>query len=108
MCAKSVAAEQGSEIYADNAPRGVETPDGDTHLHYLKDLEPHEIFERLQQATDIQIKAARRHLEFSRPVEIAIDMTYVAYYGEREEDINYGPENEKVVVMGAPPTKGFD
>ena len=108
LCTEECAAEQGSEIYADNAPRGVATPDADTHLQYLKDLDPPQIFEQLNQAVNAQIKAARRYLEFSRPVEVAIDMTYVAYYGDRDEKLNFGPEDENVVVMGAPPSKGFD
>jgi hypothetical protein len=99
LCTESCAAEDGSDIYADNAPRGVESPDADTHLHYLKDLEPAEIFNQLSQAIGAQVKAARRHLEFSRPVEIAIDMTYVAYYGARDEI---------EMVMGAPGTKEYE
>jgi hypothetical protein len=35
-------------------------------------------------------------------------MTYVAYYGQRDESLNIGEDSDRVVVMGAPPTKGYD
>lgn len=108
MCSETCAAEQGSEIYGDHAPKGVNVPEGETLLHYIKQLDVDDIFDVIQQGVEVQLKTARRHLEFTRPVEIAIDMTYVAYYSDDHEALNYGEENEQVVVMGAPPTKGYD
>jgi len=108
LCSETCAAEQGSEIYSDYAPKGVNVPEGETLLHYIKQLDIEDIFDVIQQGVEVQLKAARRHLEFTRPVEIAIDMTYVAYYSDDHEALNYGEENDQVVVMGAPPTKGFD
>jgi hypothetical protein len=77
-------------------------------LHYIKQLDPADIHYILDEAIEVQLKSAKRHLEFTRPVEIAIDMTYVAYYGEHGPEVNYGPDNENIVVMGAPPSKGYD
>jgi IS4 transposase len=108
MCSETCAAEQGSEIYGDHAPKGVSVPDADTLLHYVKRLDIEEVFDVIHQGISVQLKTARRHLEFTRPVEIAIDMTYVAYYGQRDESLNIGEDNDRVVVMGAPPTKGYD
>lgn len=108
LSSETCAANEGSQIYADNAPKGVDVPDGETLLHYIKQLDPADIHDILDEAIEVQLKSAKRHLEFTRPVEIAIDMTYVAYYGEHGPEVNYGPEDENVVVMGAPPSKGFD
>jgi hypothetical protein len=107
LCAEECAAEQGSEIYADHAPRGVQAPDGDTHLLYLKSLKRSQILDNFHRVAERQLKAARRQLEFNRPVEIAIDMTYVAYRGKRGKEVNCGENNEDIVVMGAPPTKSY-
>jgi hypothetical protein len=54
------------------------------------------------------ITAAKRHLQFNRPVDLAIDITYVAYYGERGKEVNTGPDQAPVVVQGAPPTKDYE
>jgi hypothetical protein len=45
------------------------------------------------------VHEAKHHLQFGRPVDVAIDMTYVAYYGDRDE---------LEMVMGAPSTKSYD
>lgn len=40
---------------------------------------------------------AKQHVEFERPVQLAIDITYVAYYGEQDEleGAQGAPENKK-------------
>ena len=106
LCSETCAAEQGSEIYGDHAPKGVSVPEGETLLHYIKQLDVEDVFEVIQQGVDVQLKTARRHLEFERPVDLAIDMTYVAYYSDDHEALNYG--DDEAVVLGAPPSKGFD
>ncbi|WP_232700822.1 transposase [Halobacterium wangiae] len=108
LSSEACAAHGGSKVYADNAPKGVDVPEGETLLHYIKQLDPADIHDILDEAIEVQLKSAKRHLEFTRPVEIAIDMTYVAYYGEHGPEVNYGPDDEHVVVMGAPPSKGYD
>jgi hypothetical protein len=45
------------------------------------------------------VHEAKHHLQFDRPVDVAIDMTYVAYYGDRDE---------LEMVMAAPSTKSYD
>ncbi|WP_251343767.1 transposase [Haloplanus halophilus] len=107
MSTEACAAGQGSELY-NNAPKGVSAPDGETLLHYLKQLDVEEVCEIIQAGVDVQLKSARRHLEFTRPAELAIDMTYVAYYSNDREALNYGEDDDQVVVMGAPPSKGYD
>lgn len=101
-------AHGGSKIYAENAPKGIDVPGGETLLHYIIQLDSADIHDILDEAIEVQLKRAKRHLEFTRPVEIAIDMTYVVYYGEHGPEANYGLDNQNVVVMGAPPSIGFD
>jgi hypothetical protein len=108
LCSDCVAAETGSDTYGDRAPKGVDVPDGDTLLHYIKQLDIDDIHKVIQQGINVQLKTSRRHLEFSRPVEVAIDMTYIPYYGERDRSLALGDNNNQVTVVGAPPSKDYD
>lgn len=108
LCSDGVAAETGSDTYGDRAPKGVDVPDGDTLLHYIKQLDVDQIHKVIQQGINVQLKAARRHLEFTRPVEVAIDMTYIPYYGQRDGSLAIGDDNERVTVVGAPPSKKYE
>ena len=36
LSSRACAAHGGSKIYADNAPKGVDVPEGETLLHYIK------------------------------------------------------------------------
>lgn len=45
------------------------------------------------------VHEAKHHFEFDRPTDVAIDMTYVAYYGDREE---------VEMIMGTPDSKAYD
>jgi hypothetical protein len=74
-------------------------PDADTHLHNIKQLDPDEIQVMVNEGIGRMVGKAKQHLQFDRPAEAAIDMTYVAYYGERDE---------LEMVMGAPRTKEYD
>lgn len=92
------AAESGTDLFADDTPR-EEAPDADTHLHNIKRLDPDAIREMVDAGIGRMVHEAKHHLEFDRPAEVAIDMTYVAYYGERDE---------LEMIMGAPRTKAYD
>ena len=60
-------------------------PSGETLLTAIKDLEPDEITEMINRGAARVLTRAKPHVEFERPVMIAIDMTYIAYYSERDE-----------------------
>lgn len=102
------AAEQGNEICIDRELLPDGGPDADTHLYYLKKLSPEDVQSIIDRSAGVMVREARKHLEFDRPVDIAIDMTYIAYYGQRDDRTNAGPERDRVVVQGAPPSKSYE
>jgi hypothetical protein len=79
------AANQGSRLFDDETTRENGGPDGDTHLHYIKHLEAMEIASMVNGAIAKMMDAAKRYYSIDRHVDVAIDITYVAYYGERDE-----------------------
>jgi hypothetical protein len=87
------AANGGAETYGDyvnpepnlDDPFYEDGPSGETLLTGIKNLEPEEITEMANRGAARVLTRAKPHVEFERPVMIAIDMTYVAYYGKREE-----------------------
>jgi hypothetical protein len=81
------AAEQGTEIYNDNADREGGGPQGDTHVHYIKQLGEHDILRMAHNATGILVNTAKKHLEFERPADVAIDITDIPYYGKEKDDL---------------------
>ena len=93
------AAESGTDLFADDTPRETSAPDGDTHLYNIKRLGPDAIQDMIDEGINRMIHKAKHHFEFGRPAEVAIDMTYIAYYGDRDE---------LEMVMGAPRTKAYD
>jgi hypothetical protein len=101
------AANGGAETYGDyvnpdpdlDDPFYEDGPSGETLLTGIKDLELDEITEMVNRGAARVLTRAKPHLEFERPVMIAIDMTYVAYYGHREELVR---------VQGAPDDKSYD
>lgn len=95
----SSAAESGTDLFADDTMRDEGAPDADTHLHNIKHLDPDEIQQMVTEGIGRMVSKAKQHLQFDRPSEVAIDMTYVAYDGERDE---------LEMVMGAPRTKAYD
>ena len=101
------AANGGAETYGDyvnpepdiDNPFYEDGPSGETLLTGIKDLQPEEITEMVNRGAARVLTRAKPHLEFERPVMIAIDMTYVAYYGHREELVR---------IQGAPDDKSYD
>ena len=93
------AAESGTDLFADDTPRETSAPDGDTHLYNIKRLGPGAIQDMIDEGISRMVHKAKHHFEFGRPAEVAIDMTYIAYYGDRDE---------LEMVMGAPRTKSYD
>ncbi|GAA0466163.1 hypothetical protein GCM10008985_23940 [Halococcus dombrowskii] len=101
------AANGGAETYGDyvnpdpdlDDPFYEDGPSGETLLTAIKDLEPDEITDMVNRGAARVLTRAKPHVEFERPVMIAIDMTYIAYYGERDEVVR---------VQGAPDDKSYD
>src|SRR5699024_5607046 len=101
------AANGGAETYGDyvnpepdlDDPFYEDGPSGETLLTAIKELEPDEITEMINRGAARVLTRAKPHVEFERPVMIANDMTYIAYYGER---------NEVVRVQGAPDHNSYD
>ena len=101
------AANGGAETYGDyvnpepdlDDPFYEDGPSGETLLTAIKDLEPEEITEMVNRGAARVLTRAKPYVEFDRPVMIAIDMTYIAYYGERDEIVR---------VQGAPKDKSYD
>jgi hypothetical protein len=93
------AAESGTDLFDDDTTRETGAPDADTHLYNIKRLDRDEIEEMIDDGISRMVNEAKHYLEFDRPVEVAIDMTYVAYYGERDE---------LEMVMGTPDSKSYD
>jgi len=92
------AAESGTDLFADDTDRD-DAPDGDTHHHNIQRLTSDEIEQMVDEAIGRMVREAKKHLQFKRPAEVAIDMTYIAYYGDRDE---------MEMVMGAPSTKEYE
>jgi len=92
------AAESGTDLYLQDTER-EDSPDGDTHLRNIKRLTPSQIQEMVDEGIGRMLHEAKRNLEFNRPAEVAIDMTYIAYYGDRDEI---------EMVQGAPKSKAYD
>jgi hypothetical protein len=93
------AANQGSRLFDNETTRENGGPDGDTHLHYIKQLEAMEIASMVNGAIAEMMDAAKRYYSIDRHVDVAIDITYVAYYGDRDEF---------QMAMGAPANKSYD
>ena len=101
------AANGGAELYGDHVnpdpdiddPFFEDGPSGETLLEAIKDLELEEITEMVNRGAARVTTRAKPNLEFERPVMIAIDLTYVAYYGDRDGLVR---------VQGAPEDKSYD
>jgi hypothetical protein len=74
-------------------------PTGETLLEAIKEVTPEAITKMVNKAAYRTITRAKPHDEFNRPVMLALDITYVAYYGDRDEMIH---------VQGAPDDKEYD
>ena len=101
------AANGGAETYGDyvnpdpesDDPFFEDGPTGETLLTAIKDLEIEEITEMVNRGAARVLTRAKPTIEFEHPAMLAIDMTYIAYYGQREELIR---------VQGAPEDKSYD
>ncbi|MES3161231.1 MAG: transposase [Halorubrum sp.] len=101
------AANGGAETYGDHVnpdpdiddPFFADGPTGETLLEAIKDLDIEEITEMVNRGAARVVTRAKPTIEFEQPAMLAIDMTYIAYYGERDELVR---------VQGAPEDKSYD
>jgi hypothetical protein len=68
-------------------------------LEAIKNLDIETITEMINRGAARVLKRAKPTIEFEHPVMLAIDMTYIAYYGQREELVR---------MQGAPEDKSYD
>jgi hypothetical protein len=94
------ALEQATTISDDLTPATYHVLDADTILHYLKQLDEQTILNNVYNVIGLLVNCANHYIEFTRPVTVAIDMTYVAYYGD--------PDEIKLVTGSAPSSKDYD
>ena len=101
------AANGGAETYGDfvnpdpdlDDPFYEDGPSGETLLEAIKDLSPTDIAQMVNRGAARVLTRAKPRLEFETPLMLSIDITYVAFYGEREELVR---------VQGAPEDKSYD
>jgi hypothetical protein len=101
------AANGGAETYGDHVnpdpdvddPFFADGPTGETLLEAIKDLGIEEITAMVNRGAARVLTRAKPTIEFEQPAMLAIDMTYIAYYGQREELVR---------VQGAPEDKSYD
>lgn len=83
----------GAETYGDyvNPDPDIDDPgfadgqSGETLLEAIKDMEIDKIMAMVNQGAARVVTRAKPIVEFARPIMLAIDMTYIAYYGNRDE-----------------------
>jgi hypothetical protein len=95
MGVENVAANDGAEINSDRLfdkhepddeePFYVDGPTGETLLEALHDLAVGEIIEMVNDSAARAVTRMKPYVEFTRPVFLAVDITYIAYYGDRDE-----------------------
>ena len=101
------AANGGAETYGDfvnpdpdlDDPFYEDGPSGETLLEAITDLSPTDIAEMVNRGAARVLTRAKPRLKFETPVMLSIDVTYVAFYGEREDLVR---------VQGAPEDKSYD
>ncbi len=92
------AANQGSQMFNEETTRDAGGPTGDTHLQYIKQHDAMEIASMINGAIGEIVWAAERYYSIDCHADVAIDITYVAYYGDRDEF---------QMSTGAPPSKSY-
>lgn len=105
--ATGTAANGDAETYGDHVnpepnvddPFFADGPTGEILPEAIKDLEIEKITEMVNRGAARVLTRAKPTIEFEQPAMLAIDMTYIAYYGEREELVR---------VQGAPEDKSYD
>jgi hypothetical protein len=83
----------GAETYGDfvnpdpdlDDPFYEDGPSGETLLEAIKDLSPSEIAEMVNRGGARVLTRPKPRLEFETPLMLSIDITYMAFYGDREE-----------------------
>ncbi|MDS0477405.1 transposase [Natrinema sp. 1APR25-10V2] len=109
MAIDRLAANNGGDQFGDyldptgeldsSDPFHEDGPTGETLLEAIKELEPEAISEMVNRAAARILARAKPLKAFERPVMLSIDITYVAYYGDRDELVR---------VQGAPEDKEYD
>ena len=82
----NTAAEQGTTLFADQTTRGMGSPDGDTHLHTIKQFTWDELREHFQDVNQqLFEKLSQQEVQglTDHSVTVAIDLTNWEYYGDR-------------------------
>ncbi|MEZ3118188.1 transposase [Halobaculum sp. MBLA0147] len=72
-------------------------PTGETLLNVVHQLTVDEFTEMVNRAVKKMVTRIKPYAEFSEPVHVAIDVTYVAYWGERDElkRLSGAPDDKK-------------
>ncbi|MEA5389417.1 hypothetical protein VB779_21975 [Haloarculaceae archaeon H-GB11] len=97
----------GAETYGDyvnpepavDGPFFADGPSGETLREEIKDLDIEELTVRVNRGAARILTRAKPTIEFEHPAMLAIDMTYIAYYGQRDELVR---------VQGAPEDQSYD
>jgi len=92
------AANQGSQMFNEETTRDGGGLTSDTHLQYIKQLDAIFIASMINGAIGEIVWAAERYYSIDRHADVAIDITYVAYYGDRDAF---------QMSTGAPPSKFY-
>jgi len=79
------AVNQGSRLFDEETTRENGGPDSDTHPHYIKQIEAISIASMVNGAIAEMGDVAKRYYLIDRHVDVAIDVTYIGYYGDRDE-----------------------
>ncbi len=109
MGMEGTAANEGATINSDRLdvlnepdeddPFYVDGMTSETLLDSIHQLEIQEITDMVNHGAERAVKRIKPYADFPEPVFLAIDATYVAYYGDRDE-MDW--------VSGAPRDKGYD
>ncbi|MEA5409784.1 hypothetical protein VB773_20895 [Haloarculaceae archaeon H-GB2-1] len=83
----------GAETYGDyvnpepavDGPFFADGPSGETLREEIKDLDIEELTVRVNRGAARILTRAKPTIEFEHPAMLAIDMTYIAYYAQRDE-----------------------
>jgi len=88
MWMTNTAAEQRTTLFADQTTREVESPDGNTHLHTIKQFARRELREHLDEVNQqLFEKLTQQEVQglTDRSVTVAIGITNWEYYGDRAD-----------------------
>lgn len=80
-----IAAQKDKDIHPTKDPFHEDGPTGQTLLDAVRELSVTGITDMVNRAAERALTRIKPYAEFPDPVFMAIDITYVAYYGDREE-----------------------